>query len=724
MKNYMYMFFSLAVAICIWFVPTMEVARASTQININEVKLSGIDSSSIRTAVSNTPIDLIGPKEDITLYYRIQTNTSGKNNKLVLNITHSELLISPSSITISVDGEKILSKRLNKKTANSQLVIPLPNKALKKGEHRVTLSFYGVIKEGVCVEQGTSGNWLSIGIDSYFQLKGQLNGNKQLLMDYPKAFTGTSKNPVSIVLPDDASPATLNSGLMVATYLAGQSNYDNSIKIVRESKVSSIHGNVVFIGATTEFSTPFMKKILKKAELPNEESAMIISRHKLVNSEKKADRKKKHNSKKQVEAFIVTASSPKELEKRISILTNDNLTSQLSGNQMTIKEIPNLKETSNKSIVPFKNFGIENLTLDSKKGKSQHYYFYVPVSIQSNTPPTLQLHVKRSEIIASLKEEYQTDSLSREDVELVVLVNDVPHSVNIQTLSDETNGVFVVNVPIDKTAVKENGMMDIQFISNGLSNNNTCLGTDVTPWIFIKDTSHFVFQKGTNNKKAESSLAAFPTQFASEDMKTAVILPEDGIVLDKQLQQLYRSLSINGHTPNLNLIKGNEVTKEDLMKQNVIFIGGPSIHPLLNEVKNDLLVTYELDKPNLNKFGFVTESVGNFAWVQSNPWSQTQHSILVFDSFMNKNNYFDESFLRKLKDLDDVATIAVKSNNHQLFTNAEQLENEIEKTADKVEKNNVSSFSIWWVVVFVALISIAVLLIVIVKRGKRKKTKS
>ncbi|MBW9235692.1 hypothetical protein JQK62_26580, partial [Leptospira santarosai] len=69
---------------------------------------------------------------------------------------------------------------------------------------------------------------------------------------------------------------------------------------------------------------------------------------------------------------------------------DNELTKQLSGQQLSIKQVPELQE-ENKRIIPLKKFGVETITLDSAEGHSPNYYYYAPVEMGSDQSPSLQL---------------------------------------------------------------------------------------------------------------------------------------------------------------------------------------------------------------------------------------------------------------------------------------------------------------------------------------------
>lgn len=160
----------ITMAILAFFiVPTFSEAADNNTLQMKG-KLAVKTSKTERTPLFNESIQLYGLEQEKTLFYEVFSKPLTKKNELVLNIEYSELLVSPSSITVSVDGKPLVTKALQQKKPTTKVVVPLQDDALKKGVHEVTISFYGVIKEGMCVVQESTGNWLSIRADSYIQL--------------------------------------------------------------------------------------------------------------------------------------------------------------------------------------------------------------------------------------------------------------------------------------------------------------------------------------------------------------------------------------------------------------------------------------------------------------------------------------------------------------------------------------------------------------------------
>lgn len=675
------------VLLVVW--PWQVDVQADVQLYVDNIKMDIDESSVINQPLTNRPIELTGPEQEATFYYEMQSAPADTDHQIVLHYSHSELLIAPSSVTIRIDEEAVLSKPLNGEEKTSKLVVPLTGKALEKGFHQVTIAFSGTIKEGVCVEQGTSGNWFTIGIDSYLKLSGK-DLEEPSLTQYPDHFIGKSKRPVFIVMPDQASIETVHSGIQLATFLAEQAEEEDVQHIVRESEIQTLSGNLIVIGAPSEFTSPFIKKLLDQATLPEENDSLTLSRHSLTNGKQSLD------------VLFVMAASPKDFEKRMAVLMDRHLMKQLSGAQMVIQNLPESKENVNERVIPLKKFGMTSLTLNRNSRESQQFFHYIPFASEKGQAPILELHIKHTEFTPWDFEKTATD-IDSQDVELVVLVNDVPHSVNIRQLGEEKEGSYTVQIPIEPNAIQNKRMVSLQFIANGLLTKNPCVATDQNRWIYIDEDSFFTFPK-ENEKDSNYSLAEFPSPFVDLKENTLIISPSAHPDWDRSLFDLYRSLFIYDAPMQWKLITGDQVTEDLIRNQNLIFIGGPHVYPLLKDKMDQLLVPYSQGLPDLQSFGFLQEAMDTVSYIQPSLWSDT-HAMLIFDRLDESKSFLDKMLLDYLRGSEELATVASQSKNRQVFTNSSLLQ---ESPVTAVQgQAQVNSISAWEIIGFSALILFA-----------------
>ncbi|MGE7923503.1 cellulose biosynthesis cyclic di-GMP-binding regulatory protein BcsB [Viridibacillus arvi] len=706
MKQYQLLIASLLCIIIVTLAPIKS--EANTIISVDGIKVNNTKDTNQTQPITNSPITLSGPVGEVTFYYELVADAKGKESKIVLNTENSELLIAPSSLSVSIDNKMVKSIAINRDKPVRELIIPIKGDALKEGVHAVTVKYYGVLKEGICVKQGTSANWLTLNINSYYQLNGLVKKSDVTLGEYPTKFVGTEEQPVYIVIPDKASTSTLNSALQMTSFLTNQSSRKDTVQIIRESKIKELNQNVVFIGLPSEFSNSNIKKLWQNANVKQTANALNLSIRTLKQGQKETS------------AMFVTANKAADLEDRMAILTNQQFSKQLSGLDLSIKDIPKqLKLTQNGSVT-LEQFGAENITLDSQSTNSAHYYYYVSANTQLNKAFTLNLKLKKSESITSIKEQMELDKGT--NMELIVNVNNIPHSVNLRTLADSKDGIYNVSVPIDAKAIRDNRLIDLQFQTTGLGVNNPCKETDEKRWIYIDKDSSFTFPIIQNTSEQKRiTFAAFPYPFVSTEGMAVVVLPKKADVSDEHLLKLYSAILQGVQQPTIQLKTAEQVTANDVEKANVIFIGGPNEQPLLQKKVNDLIVSYKGNKAVLSDEGFVSETVQQFSWIQKNPWSKGNDSILVIDHQGSTPDYMENNFLEEIINSDELATVVVQSSDKQFFTNAEYEKTNKQLSIDSKNGKSNNSISKWWIVGFGGLLLLIGLLIFRVKRRKYKK---
>ncbi|MEK5480561.1 cellulose biosynthesis cyclic di-GMP-binding regulatory protein BcsB [Viridibacillus sp. FSL R5-0888] len=706
MKQYQLLIASLLCIIIVALAPTKS--EANTTISANGIKVNNVKDTNQPQPFTNAPITLNGPAGEVTFYYELVADAKGKESKIVLNTENSELLIAPSSLSVSVDNKMVKSIAINGDKPVREMTIPLKGDALKEGIHAVTVKYYGVLKEGMCVKQGTSANWLTLNINSYYQLEGLVKKTDVTLGDYPANFVGTEEQPVYIVMPDKPSTNTLNSALQMTNFLSNQSGRKNAVQITRESKIKELNQNVVFIGVPSEFSNSNIKKLWQDANVKQTADALHLSIRTLKHGQQETS------------AMFVTANKATDLEDRIAILTNPQFSKQLSGLDLSVKDIPKQLNLTQNGSATLEQFGAENITLDSQSTNSAHYYYYVSPNTQLNKAFTLNLKLKKSESITSMKEQSELDNST--NIELIVNVNNIPHSVNLRTLADSKDGIYNVSVPIDAKAIKDNRLIDLQFQTTGLGVNDPCKETDEKRWIYIEKDSTFILPIIQNvDEQKGITFAAFPYPFVSTEGMPIVVLPKKTDVLDEQLLKLYNAILQGVQQPTIQLKTAEQVTAKDAEKANVIFIGGPNEQPLLQKKVNDLIVSYKGNKAVLSDEGFVSETVQQFSWIQENPWSKGNHSILVIDHQGSTPDFMENKFLDEIINSDELATVAVQSSDKQFFTNAEYVKTNKQLNVDSENGKINNSISKWWIVGFAGLLLMIGLLIFRIKRRKNKK---
>ncbi|MBD5022573.1 hypothetical protein GUF50_24750, partial [Xanthomonas citri pv. citri] len=91
-------------------------------------------------------ITLYGSKDSAELTYQIPAGASSGNQQLVIEYEASNLLISPSSLTVVIDDEPVKTLKLDGDSKRKTVKLNLNKSQSAQGYHNVSLKFYGVMK--------------------------------------------------------------------------------------------------------------------------------------------------------------------------------------------------------------------------------------------------------------------------------------------------------------------------------------------------------------------------------------------------------------------------------------------------------------------------------------------------------------------------------------------------------------------------------------------------
>lgn len=639
--------------------------------------------------ITTTAINLQGVSDSFTYNYYLAEDAQKGKNQLVLDVEHSSLLISPSSLTIRVDGENQKTVKLDGNKVKTTVQLDLKGKALKKGAHEITIVFYGIIKQGVCVENNTSGNWLRINPASYLQIQGDVTAGELMLQDYPSKFT-SFQSKTEVVIPDDADVNTMDAALKIVSYLKKQAANQNQIALVKEKDFENRQTNKIIVGVMKDFKTESVQNILKRMNVKTTDNTIQL--------QTAQEKIKKVNR----NILVVTAVNTNDLDAKIEVVSNQAFVSQLSGKALAIGEQP--KQPVRKSgMVTFEQMGIQNLEISNVAYESGHYYYYLPQDFDEEKAITATLKLKKSSI------------LDAKQAELVMEVNGVPHAITLKEIKQD-EGFFEINVPIEKNALKNNHLLDIQFKLNGSNTNNPCTTNDQEKWLFISKESTLNFSTTDNNRQAVASLTSYPGIFTNTRQETYIIIESTEKVALEDLNALYTSSALSTSAPNYELKTADAIQKEDLKGHHLIFVGeAGNLQDDLNK-KNPL--SMKDNQPDFAKDGFVKETITRYATIQKNPWDDG-YLALQFNREANSQNQITPKFLRQIQDLSADASVAVQNKEQQTFTNRAQYSVEKQKEATPKQSQNVLKWSS--VLMFIGLLAvIGVILYLVFKRSKKK----
>lgn len=639
--------------------------------------------------ITTTAINLQGVSDSFTYNYYLAEDAQKGKNQLVLDVEHSSLLISPSSLTIRVDGENQKTVKLDGNKVKTTVQLDLKGKALKKGAHEITIVFYGIIKQGVCVENNTSGNWLRINPASYLQIQGDVTAGELMLQDYPSKFT-SFQSKTDVVIPDDADVNTMDAALKIVSYLKKQAANQNQIALVKEKDFENRQTNKIIVGVMKDFKTIPVQNVFKRMNIKTTDNTIQL--------QTAQEKIKKVNR----NILVVTAVNTNDLDAKIEVVSNQEFVSQLSGKALAIGEQPK-QPVRESGMVTFEQMGIQNLEISNVAYESGHYYYYLPQDFDEEKAITATLKLKKSSI------------LDAKQAELVMEVNGVPHAITLKEIKQD-EGFFEINVPIEKNALKNNHLLDIQFKLNGSNTNNPCTTSDQEKWLFISKESTLNFSTTDNDRQAVASLTSYPGIFTNTRQGTYIIIESTEKVALEDLNALYTSSALSTSAPNYELKTADAIQKEDLKGHHLIFVGeAGNLQDDLNK-KNPL--SMKDNQPDFAKDGFVKETITRYATIQKNPWDDG-YLALQFNREANSQNQITPKFLRQIQDLSADASVAVQNKEQQTFTNRAQYS--VEKQKEAAPKQSQSALKWSSVLMFIGLLAvIGVILYLVFKRSKKK----
>ncbi|MFB7157956.1 cellulose biosynthesis cyclic di-GMP-binding regulatory protein BcsB [Lysinibacillus sp. NPDC056232] len=624
-------------------------------------------------------IELQGPSSSRDFYYNLTKDIESDKHSVTFQIQHSELLIEPSSFTVKIDDTAIKTVTLTPDLLKQSVTVTLPKEALLKGTHKITASFYGILKEGICVPPGNSGNWLRIDILSSIST---FDGNVQdwTLTSYPSAFLSYDNKVTTLILPEKASEATLNSSYKLAAYLSEQG--ENDVQIKRENTIDKITGPVIVVGAKEEFRSIFARDILKNVK-ENEEDTLTVGVHKLLNTDRS------------VPVLIVTAKTPIAIQERISLLTDVRLFEQLTGNTITVDELPKVEKLSTTTI-PLTQLGFENKILSSQVTMTPHYYVSLP-QLEANKEAVMRLVLKKS---ATLPKD--VDKNDRK-LELNIYVNKVPHSIDLRKLDKTSSDMYEAIIPIETNILNKQSITDIQFEVTGFQLEDPCETTNERYWLYIDGDSSLTIAKDTT--EPSFTLRDFPNAFHDNSL---IIIPDGDVLSDTRMLMLYKALMGNGQLANTTLKKNKDVTKSDLQKHAVIFMGQIDEFTMLS--KNADKIPHTSDE--LIQQGFLPEAISQYTFITKNFW-QANEPLLFIQSI--ENNVLKNNFFTHLKEANEESSSAIETKEGQFLT---AVNNTLNNDEGKAEKKESVSFIL--IIEFILLIAVIAVILYFILRKKKK----
>ncbi|MFS3915859.1 cellulose biosynthesis cyclic di-GMP-binding regulatory protein BcsB [Bacillus australimaris] len=693
MKSVKWMIFILTISLAIQ--PFFMAGQAMAQSNRVQVKDDLIRSSKGSQTetqhLSEDVVTLYGQEDRTEFSYQIEKEKV-ESSTLTLNIEASPLLISPSSFTVMIDGEIVKTILVSGKNQKKSIQIKLTKAQLKKGSHQIQLAFYGVLKEGVCINQETPANWLKVYPESELAFKGAQT--KDVTLDsFPSPFiqTGDQKEQTDIVIPNSPEAAELEAAMKVYRTLKNK-DPQADLKLVQEKELKQIAHPTIAVGAKGNWDGR-VKSIEQAAGVKTESNHLTLALRTLT------------AKKKEQPILFITAEQPKTIAEKINVLTQPELTGQLTGTDLLLQKVTATASKPSHHI-RLKDFGGDDVTVGTKKTASDHFYYPKALIANQKSGAKLNLTFKKS------------DTANKAE-RLTVMINNEPHDVPLTKLGNkDENGFYHVSIPVDSQVLQKNEYIDLQFVTTGFKNMESCRHTDEEGWIYIDKNSSLQIPEGTTSDTPD--LSAWPLPFTSKTNqgKTLIIMP-DQIKQEtiNQMAMLTESFS-QPEAAQYRLIKASNVTDEQLKNHSLIFIGGIQTFSLLKEKADDLIVPAKKDQYDVSSFGMINETTARLVWTQPSVWNKEQ-TMTVFSGMNAADADLSKEVIHFLQTNTETATVAIESKNKDMFTN-HQTVNSTKNDSGKSEKQGLGDSWIYFACIAVLIIFVAVMIVYFVRKNRKK----
>lgn len=709
----------LVITILLIFIPKVTAESISQKDRIISVKEDLIDEIQLESN-NNQLIPLVtsdhsleGLVDSVQSYFEVPPQGLNDNSYVELSISYSSLLLNGSSVTINIDDKPIESIALDPKKTTLKIKVSLDNHTIEPGFHHISLSFYGHLEESICVNEDSPANWLVIHSESNIILnKNEIEIQENALNDYPYPYIQENTNnevQTTIVIPNNASENTVTAALKLSSYLFNQTASEEPVKIVRETDIKHINNHLIAVGATNEWDGVIQSFIDGKVDyIDSNEFALQTFFLDIAEKTK--------------QLLLVTALNSNVIEENISLLIEDDFVKQLSGNELIINELP-AREIEVNNEVSFTEFGMPTTTLSGKLQSSPHYFYKIPTYIDKNKNATLHLKLKVSETLFQEKKE----NIKNEEAELVVYLNEKPHSIKINDLEKtEESSLLEVKIPIDASTFKEDAYLSIKLKGNGLRKGDFCSKPTDAYWIYIQDDSYIDFNLLEN--KDNDRFLSWPSPFdtMNKEEYTSVIIPDEiDDKLMEQIQSLVHQIGSHSYIDNLHFVFLSNVTDELLIKENVIIINNDQVFETLLQGESSLLINKNDNDESLHlsNYGFMSDLAVNVSWIQPSIWNSDK-AMVIFSPvhFKDEGNIIGNNIIKLLDEKSLNINVIVENKNGELFTN--QLdEKEIERIEEKGSSSilNIIEGNKYIPFVFGGVVIISIIIFFYALRKKRKR---
>ncbi|WP_025025820.1 cellulose biosynthesis cyclic di-GMP-binding regulatory protein BcsB [Caldalkalibacillus mannanilyticus] len=643
---------------------------------------------------SNQPITLQGVDPSYEFFYYVPKATLGNQNYMELEYRHSELLLSTqSTLTILVNGKPLKSFFMLEEGEQSKTIrIPLGADELAQGYHKVALKAHSVVSDDLCADQYNPANWVRIEPTSflYFDTKDTWEVS-DLLTEFPYPFVelGTSDEVYgAIVVPDQPTEQVISSALHLASYLSSITVSGKVIPLMTESEweKSKKNRDVIAIGSVESWQGD-MRKIIAENHQQVQKDALQLTYFSLTNQEEEKNL-----------LLLVTAMKDETIQEKLSVLTDPDLRSMLSGNHMTIDKLPVKTIEEKQTALTLSSFGYESLLLKQGLVASQPMYIRIPGYWKVGQESFLELKLRASSLLQA------GEAKDFEKYGLTIYFNGIPKTISMADLDRSQGDLMTVIIPLDEyIRDRTNELIELRMEAHiADEKGGACYrNQNDGQWILIDNDSAFHLPYEVAK---ERTFRYWPAPFVNERGmdSTVFLIPQE--VDGKYLTQLARvakeMLLSTQHRNTIDIVKDTPAAKEKLMHHHVVILGDASQYQALDTLEELLLVQREKGQLQVSDFHALNETTAYVAWLQPSVWDENRTMLIIQHTDVGENekgNFIHPALLRSLTSEPRDSVLLTMNHAQQIHHLPATLEQETE-FVDPPEKSKEDDQSLpYWI---------------------------
>ncbi|WP_163537524.1 cellulose biosynthesis cyclic di-GMP-binding regulatory protein BcsB [Gracilibacillus sp. YIM 98692] len=687
--------------------------------------ISNEDQDESKTTPQNQGEIILFGEEDMTLkgvngnrdfYFTLPLSTVGEDSYVELTISSSDLLIRDlSSFTVLINDRPIKSYSFQDKLEFRTFNIPLDKEFFVDGVNKVSLQARLYIHANYCLDQTDPANWMVLHKTSYaFIDTKETTITDDLLNSYPYPFiTSGAQEEVhtSIVIPDNSDEDIMKTALDLSQHLSRKTVSQQLVPVRFETEwyPATEQDHVIAIGTMDAWSGEMAKRMTFK------DMSLHPDELYLNNTIEKTDNKIR-------QILFVSANNNETLIEKASLLMNEQITEQLTGNAIKITSMPSVEkeEVREDLALPIVD---ESLVLDDTQLSTQTFYLSIPPYQTIQGDGTFYLSLRASPVLREWENTEFKDQLG-----LTVYVNDQPYTVPLTNLlAEDTTEVekYDYSFSIPKEQLVNQEIVTVSFEFNYPYTPDGCRQSYKSGnWVTIEEDSNLDIPYEIERAL---SLHHWPTPLFRQGEKAyddvVFILPKNLQKNSlKQLSLIVHNLSRYSSFNNFSVVIGDVGDLSDHTRSNSHLIFFKGANDSFASVHEGLVVPWsKKDGVDLSPFGFITETVSYVSWIQPSYWNNDKAMVFFHstDDEQSDSPYIHEKFFDLLGEVDQSKnnTMSVVNKANQLFTFNDKNRNDDQGRITSVSNRDIMIV----IIIFSAVILLTVLLLWIFWRRKKKR---